>query len=271
MAAIDLVVTDLDGTLWERQNELHPATVAAIAELDRRGYPLLVATGRRLASARAPLARLGLRPPVVVLNGAMVVDLANGDRIFQHAFAPDVAHQVLDAHLSAGIEPCVYVDHPEVDVFVGDAPSTHPDHLASFGEWVRPAGLHAVIDEHPVLAFSVLALPPSAVEGLEDVLTPIANPHVSVERQYAPGLLTVTVAPPELSKWNGVEAFCRHRGLDPSKVLAIGDGPNDLELLDGALVAVAPTDSHPEALARADHVVPRAADSGWAYLLDLLP
>ena len=72
-------------------------------------------------------------------------------------------------------------------------------------------------------------VPPSAVEGLEDALAPIANPHVSVERQYAPGLLTVTVAPPELSKWNGVEAFCAHRGLDPSKVLAIGDGRLDPE------------------------------------------
>lgn len=267
---IELVVTDLDGTLWERQDELHPATVAAVAELERRGYPLLVATGRRLASARAPMAQLGLAPPAVLLNGAMVVDLATGERLHTHGFQPDAAATVLDAFLAVDIHPCIYVDHPEIDVFVSPTPSTHPDHLASFGEWVRTGDLDQVIREHPVLAFGVLALRPSDVEGLEDRLSPISNPHVSVERQYEPGLLTVTVAPPDLSKWDGVEAFCRQRGLDPTKVLAIGDGPNDLELLDGAAIAVAPADSHPEALARADHIVPRAADGGWAGILDLV-
>lgn len=268
---IDLVVTDLDGTLWETQDHLHPATIAALAELDRRGIPLLVATGRRLASTRAPLARLGLTPPVVVLNGALVVDLATGEHIARNAFGPGPAAAVLDAFLSFGIEPCVYVEHPEVDVFVGGRPSTHPEHLASFGEWVRTAELSEVVAQHEVLAFGVLGLAPSSVEGLEDALTPLANPHVSAERQFGGGSLTVTVAPPGLSKWDGVLAFCHHRGIDPANVLAIGDGPNDLELLDGARVAVVPADGHTDALARADHVVPRAADGGWAELLDLLP
>ena len=177
---------------------------------------------------------------------------------------------MLAAFLEAGIEPCIYVEHDDVDVFVSDSPSTHPEHLSSFGEWARPGDLRSVVRDHPVLAFGVLGVPPSTVEGLEDAISPIANPHVSVERQYDPGSLTVTVAPPELSKWDGVEAFCRHRGLDASKVLAIGDGPNDLELLDGAAVAVVPEDSHAEALARADHVVHRAIDGGWAELLRYL-
>lgn len=270
MSDIDLVVTDLDGTLWHTSDHLHPATVAAVAELERRGIPMLVATGRRLASTRAGLAGLGLTPPCVVLNGALVVDLATGEHIHRHAFGPEAATAVLAAFLRFGIEPCVYVEHPEVDVFVGENPSTHPEHLASFGEWVRTGELDEVVATHEVLAFGVLGLAPSSVEGLEDALSPIANPHVSDERQFGGGSLTVTVAPPGLSKWDGVEAFCRHRGLDSTRVLAIGDGPNDLELLDGARIAVVMADGHPDALARADHVVPRAADGGWAELLDLL-
>lgn len=269
MTAVELVVTDLDGTLWDVPDTLHPATTAAIAELERRGTPLLVATGRRLASTREPLLRFGLTPPVVVLNGALVVDLATGERIHRHAFSTDDAGAVLQAFLGAGIEPCVYVEHDEVDAFVGSSPSTHPTHLASFGEWVRVADLGEVVANHPILAFGVIGVVDVPVEPLAEALRPIANPHVSRERQYDGGT-TITVAPPELSKWDGVAAFCRHRGLDASRVLAIGDGPNDLELLEGALIAVAPTDSHPEALARADHVVPPASRGGWAELLELL-
>ena len=48
MATVDLVVTDLDGTLWFGHEETHPTTVAAWRELERRGIPVLVATGRRV-------------------------------------------------------------------------------------------------------------------------------------------------------------------------------------------------------------------------------
>jgi Cof subfamily protein (haloacid dehalogenase superfamily) len=266
---IELVVTDLDGTLWETPSTIHPTTVPAVRELERRGIPLMVATGRRLASTSEPLAEIGLAPPVVVLNGALAVELSTGERIHRHGFTADRARQVLDAFLDAGISPCVYVDDEEVHVVVGDEPSTHPEHLASFGEWVQTRDLHAVVAEMPVLAYAVLAVPPSVVEGLEETLRALANPHVSSERQYGGGL-TITVAPPGLSKWDGVAAFCEHKGLDATKVLAMGDGPNDLELLDGAAVAVVMADGHPDALARADHVLPRSAEGGWAHVLDLL-
>jgi HAD superfamily hydrolase (TIGR01484 family) len=270
VSEIELVVTDLDGTLWHTSDQgPHARTLAALDELKRRDVGLLVATGRRLASTREPLARLGLRPAAVVLNGAMVVDLATDERLHRHAFRPGDAAEVLGHFLAAGIQPCVYVEHDEVDVFVGDNPSTHPDHLRSFGEWVRSADLEAVVRTESILAFGVLSIPAEEIVEVYAKVGDIANAHLSDERQYSGGM-TLTVAPPELSKWDGVVAFCEARGYDPGRVLAIGDGPNDLELLDGAAVAVVMEDGHPDALARADHVVPASSVGGWADLLDLL-
>ena len=37
MSTIDLVVTDLDGTLWHGREVLHPTTASAWHELERRG------------------------------------------------------------------------------------------------------------------------------------------------------------------------------------------------------------------------------------------
>jgi hydroxymethylpyrimidine pyrophosphatase-like HAD family hydrolase len=268
---VELVVTDLDGTLWYSSTEvaLHPRTTAALGELERRGVGLLVATGRRLASTRDALAKHDLAPPSVVLNGAMTVDLATGERIHRQAFRPDDAADVLRHFLDAGVSPCVYVEHDEVDVFVGDSPSTHPDHLRSFGEWARPGDLDTVVRTEPILAFGVISIPEADVADVYARVGGIANAHLSDERGYSGGV-TLTVAPPNLSKWDGVLAFCRARGFDPAKVLAIGDGPNDLELLEGAAISVVMEDGHPEALARADHVVGPAAEGGWAELLDLL-
>jgi hydroxymethylpyrimidine pyrophosphatase-like HAD family hydrolase len=86
MADVELVVTDLDGSLWFGYQEVHPTTVAAWNELEQRGVPVLVATGRRVTSTREPLARFGLAPPAIVMNGALALDLANGVRSHRHAY-----------------------------------------------------------------------------------------------------------------------------------------------------------------------------------------
>ena len=65
-------------------------------------------------------------------------------------------------------------------------------------------------------------------------------------------------------------AFCRERDLDPDRVLAVGDGANDVELLEAAKVACAVAGGHAAALALADHVIDPPAAGGWAALLDLV-
>jgi hydroxymethylpyrimidine pyrophosphatase-like HAD family hydrolase len=266
--AIGLVVSDLDGTLWEQPEAIPERTLDAIAELERRGVPLLIATGRRVASTRDPLAVVGLAPPAVVLNGGLGLDLGSGERFHRGGFAPGDASAVLDAFLEWDVEPCVYVDHETRPVWVGEAPSTHRDHLSGFGRDVGTGELERVVCDEYVLAFGVLGITAERAEGVARALEGVATPHVSPDRQY--GGHTVTVAPTGLSKWDGVEAYCDRIGIDPRTVLAIGDGPNDVELLERAAIAVVPEDAHADARATADHVVGRAADGGWADLLDLL-
>lgn len=265
---VGLVVTDLDGTLWERPDTIPERSLEAIAELDRRGVPLLIATGRRVASTRDPLAAVGLAPPAVVLNGGLGLDLGSGERFHRGGFRAGDALAVLAAFVEWDVEPCVYVDHDTRPVRVGASPSTHPEHLAGFGDEVGTDSLDRVVAEEHVLAFGVLGITGEQADGVGRSLASVATPHVAPDRQY--GGHTITVAPTGGSKWDGVEAYCATRSIDSTGVLAIGDGPNDVELLDRAAVAVVPQDAHPTAHEHADHVVGRAADGGWADLLDLL-
>ncbi len=270
MPDIELVVTDLDGTFWyregERHEQPHPTTLDAWHALEDRGIPVVVATGRRLGSTRDPLARLGLAPPVVVLNGALAVDLpAGGDRIHRHEYPAGLAATVLAAFRAVGVEPCVYVDHERIDVFHGDRPSTHPEHLASFGRLGAEHDLDAVVAEHAVFMFGVMGHDREPLDELACLLGDTAEVHVAPDQW---GGHSCTVGPIGLSKWDGVVAYCEHSRLDPSRVLAIGDGPNDVDLLERAAVAVVPACGHEPALAVADHVVRPTRDGGWAQVLD---
>lgn len=267
-APIELVVTDLDGTLWERPESVPQRTRDALHDLLDGDVPLLVATGRRVVSTLEPLAALGVSPPAVVLNGALGLDLRTLDRFHVGGFDRVDAARVLEVFTDHAIDPCVYVDADAPSVWVSDAPSTHPDHLASFAGDVGTAVLPEVLAQHAVLAFGVLGLPEDVADSIGGAVAAVATPHVAPDRQY--GGASVTVAPPTGSKWDGIEAFCRSNGIDAGAVLVLGDGPNDIEMLDAAAVAVVPEDGHPAALDRADHVIGRAADGGWADVLDLL-
>lgn len=264
---IELVVTDLDGTVWETPSMTHPEVTAALHEV-RQSYPLLVATGRRLRSTRESLAGLGLQPPVVVLNGALVVDLATNVRLHRHALTADVASKVLQAFTAVGLSPCVYVDDGSVEVFLGASPDTHPEHLKLLGEWSRSADLEAVVATMPVYAFALIGQPAEPLRMVADALEGVASCYVEPDRMF--GGVTINVHRRESSKWSAVEAYCRQVGLDPAAVLALGDGCNDIELLANAAVALVPEDGDPRALGHADQVIGRAADGGWVAVLDHL-
>jgi len=278
MAAVELVVTDLDGTFWDSEERVHRDVLAAVAELDRRGIPLLVATGRRLTSTREPLAEAGLTPPAVMLNGALGVDLLTLDRFHLAPYPAAEALAVYDAFVSAGVSPVVYVDHPRYDVFISDQTSTHASHVQQLGDTagVRPGptsstddGLRAAVTESAVLGFGVIGFPFDAAEAAFAALSPIAEPHLDRSIEY-PGLAAMTVAPRQQSKWDGVLAYCAAHGIDTAKVMAVADGPNDIELLTNAAVRVVPKVAHPRAVELATAVIGSAEDAGWAEVPSLL-
>ena len=49
---IKLIATDLDNTLLNKDGTVAPETVAALAEAEKKGVTVTVATGRSFASAR---------------------------------------------------------------------------------------------------------------------------------------------------------------------------------------------------------------------------
>jgi hydroxymethylpyrimidine pyrophosphatase-like HAD family hydrolase len=266
--AVQLVVTDLDGTLSDADERIHPASARAVRELEAAGIPVLVATGRRLRMTLAVLEAGGLAGPAVVLDGALGLDLRDGRVFHQVAFPAAAAVKVLEVFGDAGLSPCVYVDRPGVDLVVGDHPSTNPGHLARARPWAATDDLDRVVGDEPVYTFAVVGRPAAL---LEPVLREVgAAGAASIVPDLIYGGFTLQVRPPDISKWSGVLAYCAEQGIDPARVLAVGDGANDLELLDGAAVACAVATATPDVLARADHVIGPPSSGGWAAVLDLV-
>lgn len=222
--------------------------------------PVLVATGRRIDSSRRPLAAVGLAPPAVVLNGALGPRPGHRcpgstGRLTGRAKAA----AVLAAFTEVGLQPVVHVDGGEVDgihALLGPAPTTHPEHAASFGDTALVGDLAENLDRYPVLGFSVIGVDHAACVA---AWTRSATPRTPTST----GRSTIPVWP--RSRWHpaaspsgtGCWPTAPPRASTPAGCWRWATSRNDLELLDKAAVALVPEVAHREALARADSRDPR--------------
>jgi hydroxymethylpyrimidine pyrophosphatase-like HAD family hydrolase len=272
MSAMDalagwLLVTDLDGTLWDGANRLHPGAREAVDELAAMGATVLAATGRRPASARLTLSEHGMLGPAVLFDGSLGVDLTSGEPFHVHPFPPGDARRVLELLDGCGVEPCANVLHPERDVLLGPSPSTHPLHRAYLEERARHVATREELAGETVLSYSITGREEALLRPALDAVRTVADASLSRDLLY--GGMALSVRPPGVSKWSGVLAFCAARGLDPALTLAVGDGENDVELLAAAAVSCSFAGASPGAVAAAGHVLPPAGEGGWAALLAL--
>lgn len=262
-----LVVTDLDGSLWHDER-CHPATLAALERLESAGVPVLVATGRRIGSARRGFDANDLAFPAVLLNGALGHDFVTGRRFHSHAFTSDDVAAVFDVFDSFGLSPCIYTDDGLVHAF---RPTTSEGHLATIGDDLVPIERpREVPRERSVLSFSMLGI---ARTRVEEAARTIVELGLGEAPCYADGIYdewSIMVQAPGISKWQGIQAWLADRDAVADRIVAIGDGGNDLEMLAAADVAVAVEGGDPRALGLADVVIPPPERGGWARVLDLV-
>lgn len=262
-----LVVTDLDGTLWDTHQSIHASTLAAVAELDARGIPLLVATGRRQSSTRSGFALNDFWRPAIMLNGTIGVDHPSEEAFHQHTFSVDEGNAVLEAFAECGHVPCVYGS--DGFTYLADDATTSPRHrsgmIGGLSD-VRRADPAPLVADELVLGFSIIGV---ELDGLESLAPRLRDFGMFVDTYQDPlyGGWSVMAQPPGVSKLTGIEAFVEHRGIDNPYVIAMGDGGNDVEMIKGADLGLAIEGGDDAVVAAADQTIAGPAQGGWAEVI----
>jgi hypothetical protein len=150
-------------------------------------------------------------------------------------------------------------EDPGVDIVVSDNPATCPAHLAYIADVARDLDTTVA---RPVYAFSVLGLARDRLEPAAHLLMD-HGVQIMLYAEPAHGAYGLIVNSPGVSEWSGVDAYCLLAGIDPTEVLAVGDGDNDVAMLTRAAVAVAVKGGTTNVLEVADHVIgPRTSTDG---------
>jgi hydroxymethylpyrimidine pyrophosphatase-like HAD family hydrolase len=260
---VSLVVTDLDGTLWDDRKNVSAETLSAIAELRARGIAVIAATARGPSSTFAAFKEIGLNMPAVLCNGA-IGRLFDGTSFHEIAFSKSTVADVLEAFSHASLVPHIPINHPEYGAIVPINASS----CQTFIDETFSAGLHVEPDaamDFSVVAFRLIGLERERLEDLAVVFAARDDLHVFFAEDLLYGGWSLQIGPAEANKWSGVLAYCKYAGLDGNRVLGIGDDMNDVECLRRAHISIAMPHAVAAVTSVADHVL--APGQGWSEVL----
>jgi hydroxymethylpyrimidine pyrophosphatase-like HAD family hydrolase len=263
---VQIVATDLDGTLWDRDARLPAEHRLAIARLTSAGVPLLAATARGPRSAVETIAGNRMEDvPVACLNGAIGLE-PDGSMFMDRSFSREDAEATLDTFERYALKPCLAVFDQLSEQIISAKPSTCSEHLQYLGPRARIDDLWDTVREQHVYAMSIAGRRRVLLTGVASALRTAGVSWLTLTPDPVYAGWTLRVRPLGVDKWSATRAYCLAHGISPSAVLGVGDGLDDVPLLRSSAVAVAVRHGHPEAVRLSTHLIEPVRQRGWAQV-----
>jgi hypothetical protein len=224
------------------------------------GLQFVIVTGRMYRSAKRYLDDLGLSGPIVCYQGAVVAD-ADG-HFLRHVMIPlEPAREAIAAIVAGGHHLNVYVDD---ELYVSEV-TPEARAYADFQDLpIRPVGdLLAWLDRPPTKLVAVGER--HVMDELEVELKERFDGRLYISKSLPEFL---ELAAPGVTKAEGLSFAAELLGVDLSRIVAFGDGENDVELVRAVGYGVAVANAHERVLEAADFVCPRDRDEGVAQVVE---
>lgn len=269
-----LIATDLDGTLLHDDKTVSPRTIEALAAAEKAGIAVFFVTGRPARWMDVVVEHVHGHGLAICANGAAVVDLHQGGRIVEvRPLERTDALAVVEAlrRVAPGVSFAVERTHS-----IHYEPAYPPFHL-------DPAALVAPVEkllsevaadaegklfaDQPVL--KLLAHHP---ERDPDEFLALALEHAGAHAEFTRSSPTalLEVSGLGVSKASTLERCCTERGVSAEEVVAFGDMPNDLAMLNWAGTSYAMANAHPAVLAATDRHTGTNEEDGVAAVIEQL-
>ena len=278
---IELVVLDMDGTIYGRQfaGGISPRVRRAIAAVQETGTPVTIATGRIFDFVRSVAPELGITLPVITAQGAVIGDPVSGEVLSEALIEQEAARRV--AAWADGEERTTvfYLNGAGGRTrLVQSAPATANGGTgwegwdsATYDHWFgSPREMHdSLVD--------VVSEPASRMLKFITVNDHAREPDqtAALQRRFGDGVhmsrshqYLVEGTAPEANKGHGLLWVTERLGVHPKRVLAIGDNENDIPMLRVAGLAVCMGQATAVVQTEADWVAPTLEEDGAAVALE---
>jgi hypothetical protein len=255
-ADIRLIAVDLDGTLLNSKKQVSEQTMQAIKNLPSRGVRMLIASARPPRSVRPTYELLGLDTLQINYNGALIWNETDKSPVFHRPLKGSLAWQMIELARDQYDEVIVHCEI--MDRWCTDR--IDDTYTTETGRMFKPdavAELSTFCDQ-PITKLMFLG-DPRIISRLEPLLMQDFSEDVTIVHQSDELL---QIMDHRVSKAVALRKLAKFYGVPMEQVMAIGDAPNDVGMLQVAGVAVAVDNAHKVVKSVADWIAPSNDDHG---------
>ena len=263
MPRYDLLALDLDGTLLDADRRISEANLEAIREAKRAGVKVVLASARPPRSSRAFYELLELDTWQVCYGGALLHHPPTRRHGTHHALDPSLVRRIVDATRAVDAEVVVslevldqwWTDRVDESLLTETARLFPPDRIDTLDRLLTG----------PVTKL-MLSAPPERLDAVRAAVAKFSKEVVI--HQSDDFLLQVVRA--GTHKAAALAEVAAELGVPAERVMAIGDAPNDIEMLEWAGLGVCVANGWKAAKRAADVVTPVGERDAVAWSIEQL-
>ena len=270
MKHIRLVASDLDGTLLNKNKEITPRLFDALKKLDELGIYFVPSTGRPFGTVPQAIKELPFLKYVITSNGATIYDATEKKNIIENYLTPEAVDAVIEIARELPviteffIEGKAYIAKKVYDDLTPfDLTESHVTYIKN--------------SRTPVEDFwDEMKRNNTVLENINLVFRDMELRKKTWDRLKALGLASVTAATTKnieitslyATKAKALEKLCEVLGFTRENVLAMGDGDNDMPMIQFAGIGVAMANGEEHIKQAADIIADDCNDFGAAKILE---
>jgi 5-amino-6-(5-phospho-D-ribitylamino)uracil phosphatase len=262
-----LVALDIDGTVLSEDGTLSEAVVTEVARAAGAGHEVTLATGRSAALTLPILNQLGLSPEwVVCSNGAIIL---RRDEEHPEGYRREYVEHFDPTPVLTRIREKLPQAHYAVENETG---------LYRYTGWFPEGALDIETEKVEfddlltTVATRVVVIAPG--HDMDEFLEAVESMGLHQVSYTVGWTAWLDIAPDGINKSTALETVRQHLGFDLSRVMVVGDGRNDIEMLRWAAQsgrAVAMGQAPPEVAIHATEITKTHEEDGVAWALRTLP
>lgn len=263
------IATDLDGTLLRSDGTVSARTRAAVDAAEDAGLLFVIATGRPPRWIPPVIEQVGERGLVVCANGGSVYDPARHELVVRNDLDPVVVAELVD-EVEAAFPDALFGVEQGFRFAVDESIRDRPEDLERMDSWkladLRVVPIRSVLDDG--VTKLIVRLPHPAPAGTAAAVQAIVGDRALVTHSTNESFLELSH--PAVTKAATVERLLVESGIAPHEVVAFGDMPNDLALIEWAGLGVAVANADPRLRDAADEVTASNDADGVAQVIERL-
>lgn len=256
-----MIAVDMDGTLLNSQGSITEKTVSSIRQAVEKGAIFTISTGRPIQGVERFNKILNLDAPFITYNGAMIVKGKSKEILYERGLTAEDARSIL--HCAKRFNPTVmiwsnnklYASELNDRTFQYKKLSDVEPILIENEDEIIRNGITKILwydDAENIAGY---------LDSLGDYLGDGINYHTS--QPYF-----LEFVDKRVSKAAAMETLGQYYGINTAEMIAVGDGLNDLPMIEYAGLGVAMGNAHPLVKEKADYITLSNDDDGVAHVLD---